>query len=245
MGIHKAAELLKQAQQIAVLTGAGISTESGIPDFRSDEGLWNRHTQHKLSMGYFYYDPKDFWQFYKQLFSLKVAETFQPNAGHRFLVDLETRGKQVTIITQNIDGLHQKAGSTHVYEVHGNAKGAYCPACMTPYSLDYIMKFELPVCTNEYCKEILRPNIVLFGDAVKELESSIAAVENSELLIVMGSSLQVSPVNQLVPIAHSDAERSLLLINRDPTDFDGMFDVVIHAQIGETVNRLNDLLEQA
>ncbi|MGD8189930.1 NAD-dependent protein deacylase [Brevibacillus ginsengisoli] len=241
MQLSHAAQLLQQANRIAVLTGAGISTESGIPDFRSDAGLWNRHTEHKLSSEYFYYNPKDFWKFYKELFSLKVAETFQPNAGHRFLVELESLGKDVTIITQNIDGLHQKAGSTRVYEVHGNAKGAHCHACMTPYPLDYIMKMDVPVCTNEYCKEILKPNIVLFGDAVQELEPSVAAVENADLFIVMGSSLKVTPVNQLVPIANSDSKRHLLLINRDPAEFEEMFEVVIHAGIGETVNKIREL----
>lgn len=238
MQILKAVEQLQQAKRISVLTGAGVSTESGIPDFRSVSGLWNRHTQHKLSIQYFYYDPKDFWRFYKELFALKVAETYQPNDGHHFLVHLESLGKDVTIVTQNIDGLHAKAGSKHVYEVHGNAKGAYCPACLNPYSLDYIMKMDVPVCTNDYCKEILRPDIVLFGDAVRDWEPSVEAVESSDLLVVMGSSLKVSPVNQLVPIARSEPKRQLLLINRDATDFDDQFDVVIHAEIGETVNQL-------
>ncbi len=243
MQVRSAACLLHEAKRIAVLTGAGISTESGIPDFRSTQGLWNTHTQHKLSTWYLYYNPKDFWAFYKELFRLKTAETYQPNDGHRFLVWLESIGKEVTIITQNIDGLHLKAGSKHVYEVHGNAKGAYCPVCLISYSLDYIVKLEVPVCTNEYCHGILKPNIVLFGDTVRDFEPSVDAVEQCDLFIVMGSSLKVAPVNQLVPIARSDTKRRLILINREQTDFDHLFDVTIHAEIGETVRKMRECME--
>lgn len=238
VGVQKVAEFIKKAELIAVLTGAGISTESGIPDFRSNQGLWNTFTEHKLSTNYLRYDPRDFWSFYKELFALKTAEMYQPNDGHHFLVKLEELGKRVTVITQNIDGLHHKAGSTTVWEVHGNAKGAYCPSCMNPYPLDYIMKLELPVCTNEYCKEILKPNVVLFGDQVKHIDVSVEAVEQCDLFIVMGSSLKVSPINQLVEIARIQPNRKLVLVNGEPTTFDSLFDVVIHAPLGETVRKI-------
>lgn len=238
MGVVKAAHYLRDAKQIAVLTGAGISTESGIPDFRSNKGLWNTFTEHKLSTSYWRYDPKDFWSFFKELFALKSADTYLPNDGHQFLVNLEKLGKQVTVITQNIDGLHAKAGSTTVLEAHGNAKGAYCPACMNPYPLDYIMKLELPVCTNEYCKEVLKPNVVLFGDPVQKIDMAVEAVEQSDVFLVMGSSLKVSPINQLVEIARLQPDRMLVLVNAEPTGYDSLFDVVIHEPIGDTVRKI-------
>lgn len=157
--IFKLAEAIKSANKISVLTGAGISTESGIPDFRSTEGLWNKpgrinmSREELMSLSYLQRQPEHFWDFYKEIFQIKLMNDFSPNYGHIFLAELEKMGKEVTIITQNVDGLHAEAGSSKVYEAHGTINKAYCSKCNHEYDIDYILKNEFPQCNQTIKKE--------------------------------------------------------------------------------------------
>lgn len=234
--IRQLAQWIKEANTIAVLTGAGMSTESGIPDFRSENGLYAQedNVEYYLSEYYSKKDPVDFWRRFKRMFSLKMMGGFAPNDGHRFLRWLEEMGKTVTILTQNIDGLHTKAGSTNVIELHGTLQTATCPSCGNKYDLSFINRHEVPRC--EKCQTIVKPDVVLFGGLVPRMEEAFAAAAASDLLLAMGTSLEVAPVNQIpfYVAAESPATRKVL-INKTATRMDGMFDLVIYGGIGKTV----------
>lgn len=230
-------QLVDGARRIAVLTGAGMSTESGIPDFRSADGLWSRDMSlaDAVSVDYFQRDPAAFWRAFRDIFHIKLVGDYQPNDGHRFLAALEEDGKEVTILTQNIDGLHARAGSRRVLELHGTLLTASCPDCRTPHPLDYVQQHELPACRR--CGAALKPDVVLYGEAVPMIDVAFQAALNAELLLVMGSSLEVSPVN-LIPVEAARAGIPCALINYTPTRFDALFDLCIHAGIGETCRQL-------
>ncbi|AGT31982.1 NAD-dependent deacetylase [Geobacillus genomosp. 3] len=232
----KLAQWIREADTIAVLTGAGMSTESGIPDFRGENGIYahEENVEHYLSEYYFEKDPIDFWRRFKQLFSLKLMGGFAPNDGHRFLRWLEDIGKRVVILTQNIDGLHVKAGSTHVIELHGTLRTATCPSCGKTYELAFVNRNDVPRC-NE-CRAILKPDVVLFGGFVPHIEEAFAKAAESDLFLAMGTSLEVAPVNQIpfYVAAESPATRKVLM-NKTATRMDGIFDLVIYGGIGETV----------
>lgn len=208
--------LLDQAQRIAVLTGAGMSTESGIPDFRSANGLWSRDMSlaEAVSIDYFRRDPAAFWLAFRDIFHLKLVGGYQPNDGHRFLAALEAAGKEVTVLTQNIDGLHGRAGSRRVLEMHGTLLTASCPGCGEVHPLDYVERLALPEC--RYCHGVLKPDVVLYGEAVPLIEPAFDAALAADLLLVMGSSLEVSPVN-LIPAEAARAGIPCALVNYTPT----------------------------
>ncbi|MBB6282465.1 NAD-dependent protein deacylase [Geobacillus subterraneus] len=241
----KLAQWIRGADTIAVLTGAGMSTESGIPDFRGENGIYahEANVEHYLSEYYFEKDPVDFWHRFKRLFSLKLMGGFAPNEGHRFLRWLEDVGKTVTILTQNVDGLHVKAGSTHVIELHGTLQTSTCPSCGKTYDLAFVNRVDVPRCGE--CGTILKPDVVLFGGFVPRIEEAFARAAESDLLVAMGTSLEVAPVNQipLYVAAESPATRKVL-INKTATRMDGMFDLVIYGGIGETVASIWRQLEQ-
>ncbi|AUH53135.1 NAD-dependent protein deacylase [Chromobacterium sp. ATCC 53434] len=226
------------AHRIAVLTGAGMSTESGIPDFRSADGMWaqNMTLTEVVSIDYFRRAPSAFWQAFSDIFRIKLAGGYQPNDGHRFLAALETAGKEVTILTQNIDGLHGRAGNRRVLELHGTLMSASCPDCRMPHPLDYVQRHEVPACRR--CRAVLKPDVVLYGEAVPLIDVAFEAALNAELLLVMGSSLEVSPVN-LIPVEAARAGIPCVLINYTPTRFDTLFDLCIHAGIGDTCRELS------
>ncbi|TWN32398.1 NAD-dependent protein deacetylase [Bacillus licheniformis] len=142
------ADMIENAERITVLTGAGMSTESGIPDFRSAGGIWTEDLSRMEAMSRDYYEryPKLFWPKFKELFQMKMTGTYRPNDGHLYLAELEKSGKDVRVFTQNIDGLHLKAGSRHVYELHGSIQTAACPKCGARYGLDHILQEEVPRC---------------------------------------------------------------------------------------------------
>ena len=225
-----------------VLTGAGISTESGIPDFRGPNGLWTRDPEaEKLSdIRYYLADPevrRRAWQ--KRL--ANPAWTAQPNAGHNAIVALERRGKLHALITQNIDGLHQKAGNAaeRVIEVHGTMHSVLCWECgergpMLP-TLERVRAGEPdPACAA--CGGILKSATILFGEGLAPgvMERAMAAAVEADLLIAVGTTLQVYPVAGVVPAAKSAGAR-LVILNADPTPFDRMADAVLHKPIGETL----------
>ncbi|MNV11700.1 CCA-adding enzyme [compost metagenome] len=252
--IKELSEFIKAAKKIVVFTGAGISTESGIPDFRSSTGVWtyDRSRESLMSLSYFRGYPKKFWPAYKDIFKIKIFGEYKPNFGHQFVADLEKMGKKVVVVTQNVDGLHTEAGSTNVYEVHGTMKKAYCPKCGQEYDFEYIKEHDLPRCNrpkgDSTCNFILKPGIVLFEDAIKFYKESFESIDTADLFLVMGTSLNVGPINQLAIKAKHDPYKDskifkAVLINREETTLDYCFDVVINGKIGNTLQKVKELLQ--
>lgn len=242
--LHQLSRWIEEARYAVALTGAGVSTESGIPDFRSPQcGLWSMVDPLKVaSIDGFLRDPVGFYEFWKWRFS-RLSQA-QPNITHSLLARLESRGRLKAVITQNIDNLHRKAGSQRVLEVHGNYTRGLCIDCRKPYEIETLFrKVEeqgAPHC--DHCHGLLKPDVVLFGEllppAFQESEWEIC---RADLLIVLGSSLEVYPVAGLVPQAQY-AKTRVVLINREATPFDAIADLVIHSDLGPTMCRLSELL---
>ncbi|UOY92583.1 NAD-dependent protein deacylase [Ectobacillus sp. JY-23] len=239
------ADWIASARNIAFFTGAGMSTASGIPDFRSAGGFWTDPIRPEVYMSRSFYNlhPKIFWEKYKEIFQVKLLEQYDPNPGHLFIADLEKQGKHVTVLTQNIDGLHQKAGSTNVVELHGTLKTATCPKCRTIYDLSYVMAELVPRCNQQTihgtCQFILNPDVVLYEDPVQAFSKTEEILRAADVFIVMGTSLQVSPVNTLPEYyAHIKKECKMALINRERTVKDDVFPVVCHDEIVSAVTAL-------
>ncbi|WBW49602.1 NAD-dependent deacetylase [Peptoniphilus equinus] len=231
--INQAAELIKTSRGVYVLTGAGMSTESGIPDFRSDSGYYAKFDPvQALNVDVMLGNPKRFYAEGYEI--LKDLNNREPNDGHRALADMERQGFIQGIITQNIDNLHAKAGSRTIFEVHGETRGVHCLACgvEAPFKVlaEKVDSGEIPP-RCDVCGGVLRSNVVMFGDAMPDtFAQAVEAVTHSELLIVVGSSLSVSPVNFLPRYA-----KHLIIINKTPTPADRFSDVVIHDGAGETL----------
>lgn len=256
------AQVIENATKIVVLTGAGISTESLIPDFRSSrESIWARDMElvDKMNRSYLTKSQEEFWDAYKKLLYLilddflpikstqtllKALQYFEPNPGHQFFAELERQGKDITILTQNVDGLHTKAGSSKVIELHGNINKVICPACGKRYELEFAMGQDVPRCNNtdgsKLCRAKLRPDIVLFGDTVSAFDEAVRLVEAADLLIVAGTSLEVSPVNQLPIIAKNKPGMKSVLINNEGMDQKDLFDLVINGEIGPIVSHVQE-----
>lgn len=228
---HELAQILREKNKITVLTGAGISTASGIPDFRSQGGLYDTHLNVEaiLSETYFRANPESFWKYYKNIFLLSSLPNFQPNLGHLFLKHLEDIGKEVVIITQNVDDLHRKAGSSTVFEVHGTLSKAHCPLCQRSYNLEHLLQSEIPRCEED--EAILKPDVVLFEGIVKHMEQAYAHVSESEVFMALGTSLQVYPVKELPNAIRGANHIYKVLINKEPTVMDEVFDFVFHEDI--------------
>ena len=188
-----------------------------------------------VSIDYFRRDPEAFWQAFREIFRIKLIGDYRPNAGHQFLAELEQQGKRVTVLTQNIDGLHARAGSSRVLELHGSLLTASCPGCGTTHALDYILHHPLPIC--RLCHDVLKPDVVLYGEAVPLIDLAFDAALQADLLLVLGSSLEVSPVN-LIPLEAAQAGVATALINYTPTRMDHAFDLRIQGGIGETCRAL-------
>lgn len=240
---------INQAQHIIVLTGAGVSTASGIPDFRSSGGIWeqDRSREYYMSSEYFQKEPEDFWRKYKAIFQMKLVGTYHPNNVHLFLQQLEAKGKKISIITQNVDGLHERAGNTTIINYHGTLQSATCPTCGTSYGLSYIMNSETPYCNDLYgstpCGDILKPDIVLFGDSITEHDKAEAIIDQGDLLLVMGTSLFVMPFNFLPDYAIYQRSLPSILINREETMKDNIFDVVVHDDLSKAIHHIQRFLQ--
>ncbi|MGE6630822.1 NAD-dependent protein deacylase [Bacillus sp. NPDC077027] len=237
-------QMIGKAAHVTVLTGAGMSTESGIPDFRSTGGLWTEDTSRMEAMSrhYFLQHPDQFWPKFKDLFQMKMSGSYEPNAGHFYLAELEQQGKQVDIFTQNIDGLHKKAGSQHVYELHGSIQTATCPRCKTQYHIPYLLKEEVPICnqtkpSGETCAQVLATDVVLFGDRVKHLDQVERALRQSDVLLVIGTSLEVAPARYIPEDASRIPSLQKVMINLSDTESDPLFDLVIQERIGDFVKK--------
>lgn len=233
-------DLLKQwiaeSNQIVFFGGAGVSTESGIPDFRSVDGLYHQHFDYPpetiISHSFYLKDPAYFFRFYREKM---LPLGFEPNITHKKLAQWEQEGKLTAVITQNIDGLHQKAGSKSVYELHGSVLRNYCTKCRKFYSAEFIKESDgVPRCT---CGGIVKPDVVLYEEGLDSdtIENSIMAIRSADLLIVAGTSLTVYPAAGLLRYYRGNR---LVLLNRDSTPYDDQADLVIHENLGNIFSQL-------
>jgi NAD-dependent deacetylase len=224
------AELIRANQPCVVLTGAGVSTESGIPDFRSAGGIWAQYNPYEVaSIEAFRRDPERVWEFYAR--RLDVLAEAAPNPAHVALSELESRGLVQVVITQNVDRLHAAAGSRDVIEVHGSIAAAVCIACGRREERVRDL-LPLPVCAD--CGAVLKPGVVMFGELlpVEAIERATALAQGAELLLVVGTSLEVWPVAGLPEetLAHGG---KLAIVNREETPYDARADLVVHESAGE------------
>lgn len=234
--IEKFKTLVNESNNIVFFGGAGVSTESGIPDFRSKDGLYNQKYKYPpeeiLSHTFFINHTEEFFKFYKEkMNSLK----YEPNVTHIKLAELEKEGKLKAVVTQNIDGLHQKAGSKNVYELHGSVLRNYCMKCHKFYDVEYVFNSSgVPKCS---CGGIIKPDVVLYEEALDEetLEKSVYAIAHADLLIVAGTSLTVYPASGLINYFR---DKNLVLINRDTTPFDNRADLVINKSLGKVFEEI-------
>ncbi len=229
-------ELLEETQGAVAFTGAGISTESGIPDYRSPgTGLWEKMDQSVVSLSGFLRSPENYYSYAMESYPVRAAA--EPNAAHYALARLEKKGWLKGVITQNVDGLHTKAGSENLFELHGSLRRVVCLQCREYYPMEDTMSSVAegenpPLCSQ--CGGILKPDAVFFGEALPEepWEKSVDLVSSSEALIVMGSSLLVAPASGLPRLALSRGA-ALVIINLMETPFDDEADIVIREKIGE------------
>ena len=229
-------KLIDESNNIVFFGGAGVSTESGIPDFRSKDGLYNQKYKYPpeqiLSHTFFMNNTEEFYKFYKEkMNSLK----YEPNITHIKLAEFEKQGKLKAVVTQNIDGLHQKAGSKNVLELHGSVLRNYCMNCDKFYTAEEIFQSEgVPRCS---CNGIIKPDVVLYEEGLDDetITKSILAIANCDLLIVGGTSLTVNPASSLINYFRG---KKLVLINRDATVYDYKADLVINESLGKVFSQI-------
>lgn len=231
-------EMIEESQTIAFFTGAGISTLSGIPDFRSKNGLYsNRYHGKKpekiLHIKFFNKHPDEFYAFYREKL---LIDTIDPNVIHLFISELQQHGKQVTVVTQNIDGLHEKAGSLKIHNLHGTIHKNYCVDCKKEYDIDYIKETQgIPYCKE--CGGIIRPAITFYGEFLDKETFKQARLDtkNADLLIVLGTSLVVYPASEIVSQFRG---KHLVIINKKRTKFNYQADLVIQEDFAKVFNAL-------
>ena len=235
--VEKFKEMLGECSRIVFFGGAGVSTESGIPDFRSVDGLYHQQYDYPpetiLSHTFYRQNTKEFYRFYKNKMLFPDAK---PNAAHRKLAKWEQEGKLLGIVTQNIDGLHQAAGSKRVWELHGSVLRNYCEECHAFYDVEYIQAAEeIPRC--EKCGGTIKPDVVLYEEGLdgQTLEEAVKAIRSADMLIIGGTSLAVYPAAGLIDYFKG---KYLVLINKTPTPRDHMADLVIQGSIGEIFDAL-------
>jgi len=226
-------EILRESSNIVFFGGAGVSTESGIPDFRSVDGLYHMKYQYPpetiISHSFFVNNPKEFYRFYKDKMLLEGAK---PNAAHLALAKLEPMGKLRAVVTQNIDGLHQAAGSKTVYELHGSVMRNYCMRCGKSYSMEYVKHADgVPKCD---CGGTIKPDVVLYEEGLDSavLQGAVRAIANADTLIIGGTSLVVYPAAGLIDYFGGN---HLVVINRDATPRDSAADLLIQDSIGKVL----------
>lgn len=233
-------QIIDDSTAIVLLSGAGISCGSGIPDFRSANGLYSQKTNARyspeeiISHDVLYDDSATFYEFYK---SKMVYPNAKPNTAHLFFAELEREGKLIAVVTQNIDGLHQKAGSKIVYELHGSVEKNYCTDCGKKFGLGYVMKQKgVPKC--DECGSMVRPNVVMYGEPLDDdvWNNAIDAIKKADCLIVVGTSLTVYPAAYLVKFFSG---KHLVLINKQNTPYDGDAELVLHEDIEEVIKETN------
>ena len=234
--IQKFKQLVNQSSNIVFFGGAGVSTESGIPDFRSKDGLYNQHYKYPpetiLSHTFFVKYTDEFYKFYKDKMN---CLKYEPNITHIKLAELESEGKLKAVVTQNIDGLHQKAGSKKVYELHGSVLRNYCMNCHKFYDAEYVFNSNgVPKCS---CSGVIKPDVVLYEEGLDDetIRNSIYAIQNADLLIVAGTSLTVQPAASLINYFRG---KDLVLINKDITPYDYKASLVINDGLGKVFKEI-------
>ena len=234
---EKLREWINQSDNIVFFGGAGVSTESNIPDFRSQDGLYNMKYKYPpetiISHSFYMRNTEEFYSFYKDKMIYKEAK---PNRAHLALARLEKTGKLKAVITQNIDGLHQLAGSERVYELHGSVLRNYCEVCGRFFDVDYILNADgVPYCDADGCGGRIKPDVVLYEEGLDSevIEKSLAAIRNADMLIVGGTSLTVYPAAGFIDYYRGN---KLVLINKDATAMDGRADLCIHDKIGDVLS---------
>ncbi len=236
--IIELAKIISSSNNIVFFGGAGVSTESQIPDFRSEAGIYKSESgntyspEEMLSYSFFMAHPKEFYGFYK---SKMIYRDAKPNLAHFALAELEKAGKLKAVITQNIDGLHQLAGSKEVLELHGSVHRNYCMKCHKSFDLDYVLNFNsiVPLC--DKCSGIVRPDVVLYEESLNTgvIEKAVYYISKADVLIIGGTSLVVYPAAGLLKYYRGS---KLAIINKQPTQYDYKADVVIKEKIGVALN---------
>ncbi|MCU6701660.1 NAD-dependent protein deacylase [Muriventricola aceti] len=234
--IKRLQEWIDGSESIVFFGGAGVSTESGIPDFRSVDGLYNQKYDYPpeeiLSRTFFDRRPEEFYRFYRDKMLCLDA---RPNTAHRKLAQLERVGKLRSVVTQNIDGLHQMAGSKRVWELHGSVHRNFCTRCKKPYPVEFIRDSQgVPTCS---CGGTVKPDVVLYEESLdsRVLEGALADIQQADLLIIGGTSLAVYPAASLVNYYRGDR---LVLINKSPTPYDRRADLAIAGPIGRILEQI-------
>ena len=237
--VEQIVEVIKNSDNIVFFGGAGVSTESGIPDFRSVDGLYNQKYDYPpetiLSHTFYRRKTSEFYRFYKDKMICKKA---QPNIIHNALAKLEAEGKVKAIVTQNIDGLHQLAGSKEVLELHGSVHRNYCEECSKFFDADYILAAEdVPKCDKEGCHGFVKPDVVLYEEGLDNevIRKSIEYIRNADVLIVGGTSLAVYPAAGLIDYYRGN---KLILINKGATPKDSIADYIYQGSLGEVFSQL-------
>ena len=230
--------IISNAKRLVFFGGAGVSTESGIPDFRSADGLYNQQYDYPpetiISHSFFVKNPKEFYRFYK---NKMICLDAKPNSAHLKLAEFEQKGILSAVVTQNIDGLHQLAGSQNVFELHGSVHRNYCMNCGAFYDAEWILQTDdVPHC--EKCGGIVKPDVVLYEEGLDNevVEGALKAISQADVLIVGGTSLNVYPAAGFLHYFHG---KHLVIMNRDATQADNMAELVIRDKIGEALSQIN------
>ncbi len=228
--------LVKKSKRIVFFGGAGVSTESGIPDFRSKDGLYNQKYDYPpeeiLSHTFFMRKPEEFFKFYRDKLD---SRKYEPNVTHYKLAELEKAGRLSAVVTQNIDGLHQRAGSKRVYELHGSVLRNYCMKCGKSHSAEEVFSSDgVPKCS---CGGMIKPDVVLYEEPLddKTVRNAVRAISDADLLIIGGTSLTVYPASSYITYFRGD---KMVLVNKSSTSFDGMADLVINKGLGEVFSQI-------
>lgn len=234
--IEKLREIVTNAKRMVFFGGAGVSTESGIPDFRSVDGLYHQKFDYPpeeiLSHTFFIRRPEEFYRFYREKMLCLSAK---PNKAHLTLAKWEQEGRLRSVVTQNIDGLHQAAGSRRVHELHGSVLRNHCVRCGKSYDVDFIARSEgVPTCD---CGGVIKPDVVLYEEPLPEdtVMAALDDIRHADVLIVAGTSLTVYPAASYIRYFGGD---KMVLINRDATPYDKIADLVIHDKVGEVLSRV-------
>ena len=234
--LERLQQWVRESSRIVFFGGAGVSTESGIPDFRSVDGLYRQKFEYPpetiISHSFYLKNPEYFFRFYREKM---LPLGFEPNITHRKLAQWEQEGRLQAVVTQNIDGLHQRAGSRKVYELHGSVLRNYCTRCGTFYPAEFVKNAAgVPRCT---CGGTVKPDVVLYEEGLDQevIAKSVQAIRSADLLIVGGTSLTVYPAAGLIQYYRGNR---LVLINRDATPYDDQADLVLHENLGEVFSQL-------
>lgn len=236
--VEQLRQWIKESKTAVFFGGAGVSTESGIPDFRSVDGLYSQKFEYPpeqiISHSFYVRKPEYFFRFYREKM---LPLGFEPNVTHKVLAQLEKEGHLATVVTQNIDGLHQKAGSKNVFELHGSVLRNYCVKCHKFYPAEFVRDAKgIPLCD---CGGIVKPDVVLYEESLNQdtLAGAVSAIRRADLLIVGGTSLTVYPAAGLLQYYRGNR---LVLINRDETPYDDYANLVFHDSLGKIFSQLSD-----